>query len=202
MVFHHRACVFGVDPGPEKSAVVILAPPGSEREANAGGRPVIGAGNAWVCLRHLEIENQALVDALDCYPMRGDGDPLCLMPGSEDHVIVEGMTPYGDRISKAAMWTLVWSGRFIQQASRHTKHFLPLGLPRVSIKTHLLGKAKGGDTEIRSVLGDRYGGLDGWRGAVGRKSTPGPLYGLTGSHKLAALAVSVAYIDMKLRGDL
>lgn len=65
-------------------------------------------------------------------------------------------------------------------------------LTRSEIKGHL-GVRAGGDAAVRAELLARWGGR---AVAVGRKASPGPLYGVTG-HMWAALAVAVTWIDRR-----
>ena len=62
-------------------------------------------------------------------------------------------------------------------------------IPRAVILRHVMGDTRGGDTVLRAAITDRFGGSR--RAAWGVKAEPGPLYGLTGSHLLAALAVAI-----------
>jgi len=62
-------------------------------------------------------------------------------------------------------------------------------IPRAACLRHVMGATKGGDTALRAAITDRFGGSK--RAAWGVKKEPGPLYGLTGSHLLAALAVAI-----------
>lgn len=62
-------------------------------------------------------------------------------------------------------------------------------IPRAAILRHIMGATKGGDTALRAAITDRFGGSK--RAAWGVNKSPGPLFGLTGSHLLAALAVAI-----------
>ena len=94
--------------------------------------------------------------------------------------------------------TCVWTGRFIQcwtdspfsyriGAERPVRRVF-----RRDVKMHLCGSARAKDANVRQALIDRYG--PGKEAAIGRKATPGPLYGVT-THVWAALAVAVTAAD-------
>lgn len=72
-------------------------------------------------------------------------------------------------------------------------HLQWVEIPRADVLRHLTGGTKGGDTALRQAIYDRFGGSR--RAAVGTKKEPGPLYGLAGSHKFAALAVAITAQD-------
>lgn len=72
-------------------------------------------------------------------------------------------------------------------------------IPRGDVLRHLTGGTKGGDVALRVAIYDRFGGSR--RAAIGIKEAPGPLYGLTGSHLLAALAVALTAWDKQPKGD-
>ena len=70
-------------------------------------------------------------------------------------------------------------------------HPLPISrIGRKAVKIHLCGSMRAKDPNIRQALIDRYGGSS----AIGRKATPGPLYGVAGD-VWAALAVAVTHAD-------
>ena len=62
-------------------------------------------------------------------------------------------------------------------------------IPRAKILRWWCGDTKGGDVALRVAVYDRFGGSR--QAAIGTKKIKGPLYGLKGSHLLAALAVAV-----------
>jgi hypothetical protein len=71
-------------------------------------------------------------------------------------------------------------------------------IPRAEVLRHF-GVKKGGDTALRAALTDRFGGSK--AAAWGTKKEPGPLYGITGSHLLAALAVALTAWDRRESDD-
>lgn len=103
-----------------------------------------------------------------------------------DVMAVEMIASYGMAVGREVFDTCVWIGRYIQ-ASR-TAHER---IYRRDVKLHLCGQVRAKDANIRQALLDRYGGKD---RAIGKKKTPGPLYGLK-ADIWAALAVAVTYSD-------
>jgi len=105
-----------------------------------------------------------------------------------DELVIEQIKHMGTGMPVGAevFETVFWSGRFAEAA-----HPTPLGrIGNMAIRVHLCGSARAKDPNVRQALIDRYGG----ESAIGRKATPGPLYGIT-SHVWAALAVAVAWSE-------
>lgn len=74
------------------------------------------------------------------------------------------------------------------------RHDIPcVEIPRADVLRHLCGATKGGDTALRAAIMDRFGGSR--KAAIGTRKAPGPLYGMTGSHLLAALGVALTAAD-------
>ena len=84
--------------------------------------------------------------------------------------------------------SVLWSGMFIQawKPRRWDR------LIRSKVRGHL-GASKGGDAAVRAALIQRFGPYK--ETAIGKKSTPGPLFGVT-SHEWQALALAVVYHDL------
>ena len=85
----------------------------------------------------------------------------------------------------------IGGGRFTEAAARSSQ---VERLERIEVKKHLLGTPKGTDAQVRATLIDRFGGIGGKAAAVGRKASPGPLYGIA-NDVWQALAVAVAYSE-------
>jgi len=100
-------------------------------------------------------------------------------------VVIEMIACYGMAVGKETFETCVWTGRFMQVCDDVHRLF------RKEVKIHLCGTTKAKDTNIWQAIVDRYGGKE---AAVGRKKTPGPLYGVK-SHSRAALALGLCWID-------
>lgn len=105
---------------------------------------------------------------------------------------IEGIASYGMAVGAEVFETCVWSGRFIQRWDDRTGRGLLLRVYRKDVKLHLCGSYRAKDTNVRQALIDRYG--PGKDAAIGRKATPGPLYGVS-SHVWSALAVAVFAAD-------
>jgi len=61
-------------------------------------------------------------------------------------------------------------------------------LPRRAVKLALCGDSRAKDANIRQALIDRFGGS----AAIGRKTAPGPLYGIS-RDVWSALAIAVTF---------
>lgn len=108
-------------------------------------------------------------------------------------LVIEKIACMGMAVGEEVFETVFWSGRFAQ-AWNHGgdgggRRWLRL--PRADVKMHLCGSMRANDSNIRQALIYRYGGRD---KAIGKKKTPGPLYGVAGD-VWAALAVAATYSD-------
>lgn len=123
-----------------------------------------------------KLENEALLTRL----------PYFRLEATE--LAIEMIASYGMPVGREVFDTCVWIGRFIEAwAAPYTRIY------RKDVKMHLCGQtAKVDDAVIRQALIDRYG--PGKDKAIGRKATPGPLYGVS-SDVWAALAVAVTHAD-------
>lgn len=116
--------------------------------------------------------------------------PACDVP---DEVVVEWTAPRGMPASAQLFETMWWAGRFAQAVlGRGAPE--PARLERAHVKRALCGTSAAKDANVRAALIDRYGGAGGKAAAIGRKATPGPLFGVSGDG-WAALAVGVAWLD-------
>ena len=104
-----------------------------------------------------------------------------------DAVAVEMVASYGMAVGKETFRTVWWSGRFAQAWVRRDDGANLLEVYRAEVKTEICKSQKANDSNIRQAIIDRYGGKD---AAIGKKATPGPLYGVK-SHAWAALAVAI-----------
>ena len=108
----------------------------------------------------------------------------------EPHLAIEMIASYGMPVGREVFETCLWVGRFIQ--AWNGPHSL---VYRRDVKLHLCGQARAKDGNIRQAIIDRYGGKD---AAIGRKSSPGPLYGFK-ADLWQALAVAVTWSDRQLQ---
>jgi len=169
--------ILAIDPGPEISAFCVLLSDG-----DALALPVdFGL-----------LDNPVLLANLP---------RLCA-----DHLAIEEMACYGMAVGKSVFRTQLWLGRFIERWSRPFNCILRKGRwgpePLTTgaegkyqgVCVHLCRNNGAKDSNIHQALLDRWGGKP---KAVGRKKTPGPLYGITGD-VWSALAIAVTYADQAM----
>ena len=114
--------------------------------------------------------------------------PFCF--GYEaDELVIETVASYGMPVGEEVFRTVWWCGRFAERWSK-TRGMLPTEIRRKEIAQHLCQSNRASDANIRAALIDLYGGEGGKEKAIGRKATPGPLYGFS-KDAWAALAVAV-----------
>lgn len=107
-----------------------------------------------------------------------------------DTVVIEWTAPRGMPASAQLFETLWWAGRFAEAARPTAVE----RLERYAVKKHLCGKTTANDSNIRAALIDRFGGVAGKDAAIGRKASPGPLYGIS-ADVWSALAIAVTYAE-------
>lgn len=101
---------------------------------------------------------------------------------------IEMVASYGMAVGKETFRTVWWSGRFAQKWEDYPYETgTLLEVYRAEVKSEICKSQKANDTSIRQAIIDQYGGKD---AAIGKKATPGPLYGVK-SHAWAALAVAI-----------
>jgi hypothetical protein len=110
--------------------------------------------------------------------------------------VIEQIASYGMAVGAEVFATCVWSGRFAEAIDEmRTRGGAPCAcdfMLRRDVKLHLCGQARAKDSNIRQALIDRFGGKE---RAIGRKSAPGPLYGLR-SDEWQALALAITFHDL------
>lgn len=109
-------------------------------------------------------------------------------PGYCNVFVSEMIASYGMPVGAEVFETCVWIGRFIQAAESWGE---TARVYRKDVKLHLCGQPRAKDGNVRQAIIDRFGGKD---RAIGKKKTPGPLYGISGD-VWAALAVALTYAD-------
>jgi hypothetical protein len=108
-------------------------------------------------------------------------------------LVCEMVASYGKPVGREVFETCVWIGRFI--ASFNGPHTL---IERPDVKMHLCySRSKVTDGVIRQRLIDIYGGKD---KAIGKKKTPGPLYGIR-ADEWQALALAITYWETKAQTE-
>lgn len=113
---------------------------------------------------------------------------ICTHRVPPQEVVVEMIASYGMAVGAEVFETCVWIGRFTEAATAKTYRLF-----RNEIKNHLCHSSKANDANIRQALIDRFGGKE---KALGKKKTPGPLYGVH-ADIWAALAVACTWHDTR-----
>jgi hypothetical protein len=109
-----------------------------------------------------------------------------------DGLAVEMIASYGMAVGAEVFETCVWVGRFLERWASQTDGAEATRVFRREVKLHLCGSARAKDANIRQALIDRYGGKE---KAIGKKASPGPLYGMSGDC-WSALAVAVTAAEV------
>ena len=109
----------------------------------------------------------------------------------EDQLALERIQGYGMVVGREVFETAEWVGRYWQAWSDPAEVIL---VYRREVKLHLCGSAKAKDANVWQALVDKFG--PGKEKAVGRKASPGPLYGVN-SHARAALALAVTVAETR-----
>ena len=162
-----------IDPGPEESAVVAVATDymGMLEVRHADNLP-----NATVLSERMS---------------KGAGQCARL-----DRLIIEGWVPGGSSIGAESIATIEAMAVFHDRAVfagavAKPEHVIRMNRPRMKLELGLPKTAS--DADVRARLIDLFGGKE---AAIGkRKTAPGPLAAITGSHLWAALALAVAYVQ-------
>jgi len=125
----------------------------------------------------LSCPNGGMYTAVNTWVMQGE------------RVVVEDWEPYGGKLGQESVATIKFIGALVWAHGCGA-------ISRPDVCEHLCNRRKVPDSAIREALMylPRYG--PGKEKAVGKKKTPGPLYGITG-HLWAALAVAVTAMDTK-----
>jgi hypothetical protein len=101
-------------------------------------------------------------------------------------LVIEMIASYGMAVGAEVFETVFWIGRFFERwIGQRDRMF------RRDVKLNLCGDTRAKDANIRQAIIDRFGGKE---RAIGKKATPGPLYGIKGD-EWSALAVALTYAD-------
>lgn len=110
---------------------------------------------------------------------------------AEDECAIEMVASFGMAVGKEVFETVYWIGRFAERweasAGRPAHRVY-----RMAVKMHLCHAANAKDGNIRAALIDRFG--PGKEKAIGKKATPGPLFGVS-ADVWSALAIAVTFAD-------
>jgi hypothetical protein len=104
-------------------------------------------------------------------------------------LVIEQIAAMGMAVGAEVFETCVWTGRFIEAWRGDWDR-----VKRSEVKMALCGNMRAKDANIRAAIIDRYG--PGKDKAIGRKASPGPLYGLSGDC-WSALAVAITWTETK-----
>lgn len=157
-----------IDPGSSESAFVIYGD--WPREAPASDRVIVAKGI---------FPNREMLDAIGGYA--SDLDPAL-------ECAIEMIASYGMAVGAEVFETCVWIGRFAERWEAMGDVGAARRVFRRDVKMHLCGNNKAKDGNIRQALIDKFGGTK--EAAIGKKATPGPLYGVR-ADEWAALALAV-----------
>jgi hypothetical protein len=150
--------------------MLLAIDPGTEQSAYV----VYDGKRVW---EHSILDNREMIHVI------GGVEMVC------DYMAIEMVECYGMPVGVETFETVWWIGRFWES-------FLCCGghdatkVYRSQVKTHLCNSMRAKDANIRQALIDKFG--PGKDKAIGKKATPGPLYGIK-SHEWSALAVAVTY---------
>jgi hypothetical protein len=109
-----------------------------------------------------------------------------------DQLAVEMVASYGMSVGAEVFETAVETGRYLERWENQ-KSSLPIRVTRKQVMVHLCGSARGNDATLRTALIDLYGGKE---KAIGRKASPGVLYGMNVDGRAAlGVAITAAEVD-------
>lgn len=111
-------------------------------------------------------------------------------PEQNHRLVVEMVASYGMAVGAEVFQTVLWIGQFVEAWNDRANVPAEL-IYRLDVKLALCKDSRAKDPNIRQALIDRFGGKD---RAIGKKASPGPLYGIAGD-VWSALAVAVTYAD-------
>lgn len=112
------------------------------------------------------------------------------VPGRQ--LVIEMVASYGMAVGREVFETVYWIGRFAERWIGIDSSRVAHRLVRRDVKMHLCGNNAAKDANIRAALLDKFG--PGKERAVGKKASPGPLYGVK-ADEWAALALAVTFAE-------
>lgn len=141
--------------------------------------------SAWVYMERDRIIDHAIED--NAYVMRQirKVGSFCF-----SHLVIEQIASFGMPVGKDVFETVFWSGRFAQLWEECGGSWSRM--PRKEVCMHICGSARAKDQNIRQALIDRYGGKE---AAIGKKKTPGPLYGIR-ADEWQALGLAITFLEL------
>lgn len=108
------------------------------------------------------------------------------------YCVIEMPECFGMPVGKNVLNTCRQVGRFESIAEK--LHFKTHLIYRHEIKTHLCNNMRAKDSNVRQALIDKFGGKQ----AIGKKNSPGVLYGIS-KDLWSALAIAITYIERKAK---
>lgn len=111
------------------------------------------------------------------------------LTGEQPTVAIEMIASYGMPVGREVFETCLVIGRLVEICKSHGVS--PELVYRQQVKLHHCKSTKANDATIRQALIDRFGGKE---TAIGRKKTPGPLYGIH-ADEWSALAIALLVYD-------
>jgi hypothetical protein len=108
--------------------------------------------------------------------------------GGRRILVIEQVASMGMAVGAEVFETVFWSGRFAQAWQGDWDR-----VKRHEVKSHLCHHPRAKDGNIRQSIIDRFGGKE---KAIGKKKSPGPLYGISGD-VWQALAVAITWTETK-----
>ena len=105
-------------------------------------------------------------------------------------IVIEKIQSFGMPVGAEVFDTCVWIGRFIQEL--HPAKVRLVG--RQEVKLHHCHSVRAKDSNIRQAMIDRFG--PGKEKAIGKKASPGPLYGVK-KDIWSALAIAMYHLDTR-----
>jgi hypothetical protein len=115
------------------------------------------------------------------------------------HLVIEKVEAMGMSVGVDVFETVYHTGRFANAWDRNNAKAAER-IGRKTVKMHLCQSMRAKDANIRQAIIDRFGGVGGKETAIGKKATPGPLFGMK-SHLWAALAVALTYADTHTKDE-
>ena len=122
-----------------------------------------------------------------CGKSRNEAIPIHHLWGQIGSIVaIERVASFGMPVGAEVFETCFWSGRFYAKAEEF--HVKDIYRPtRKDIVLHICNSPRANDATVRQALIDRWG-------APGKKSAPGPTFGISGD-MWAALAVATYVLD-------
>jgi hypothetical protein len=142
--------------------------------------------SAWVLWNGVRVRSHGISENEDVLGMLYEG----MAAFTADALVIEEIASYGMPVGREVFQTVRWCGRFEQEAIDDQWTSINYMLRR-DVKLHLCGQPRAKDTNVRQALIDRFGGKG---TAIGKKASPGPLYGLK-ADEWQALALAVTFYD-------